>query len=153
MRVAVPCAGVNWVDMHRLAETVILQDLKKAELLCGSVEDMMKVRLGAVFMPHGLGHFMGCDTHDVGGYPEVRRTQDMIGSPRTQSCTFTRFPGKVTFKVFKKTVCIHIFIVCTDALQGLVMYQYYASLLASTVPCGCGCVHCCRVPSVSWNLD
>lgn len=60
------------MDMHRLAETVILQELKKVGLLCGDLEDMMKARLGAVFMPHGLGHFIGCDTHDVGGYPEVR---------------------------------------------------------------------------------
>ncbi|XP_064610460.1 LOW QUALITY PROTEIN: xaa-Pro dipeptidase-like [Liolophura sinensis] len=62
--------GVNWVDMHLLADRVHLTELKRHGLLQGDVEDMMKVRLGAVFMPHGLGHFIGVDTHDVGGYPE-----------------------------------------------------------------------------------
>jgi len=61
--------GVLWPDMHRLAERVILEDLKAGGLLQGDVDDMMKVHLGAVFMPHGLGHFMGLDVHDVGGYP------------------------------------------------------------------------------------
>ena len=32
------------------------------------VDVMMVKRLGAVFMPHGLGHFLGIDTHDTGGY-------------------------------------------------------------------------------------
>jgi Xaa-Pro dipeptidase len=54
--------------MHLLADRVHLEELKVAGLLSGSVDDMMKERLGAVFMPHGLGHFLGIDTHDVGGY-------------------------------------------------------------------------------------
>lgn len=60
--------GVSWVDMHILAERKILESLKKAGLLIGDVDEMVENRLGAVFMPHGLGHFIGIDTHDVGGY-------------------------------------------------------------------------------------
>ena len=66
--------GVCWVDMHKLAERVQLEELCKAGVLKGEVEAMMNVRLGAVFMPHGLGHFMGIDVHDVGGYPQVPDT-------------------------------------------------------------------------------
>ena len=54
--------------MHLLAERVILTDLKAAGILKGDVEEMLEKRVGAVFMPHGLGHFLGLDMHDVGGY-------------------------------------------------------------------------------------
>lgn len=64
--------GVEWVDMHRLAERTILSHLHTGGLLRGSVDDMCKAHLGAVFMPHGLGHLLGVDTHDVGGYPAGR---------------------------------------------------------------------------------
>lgn len=57
--------------MHRLADRVHLEELKAIGLLHGDIEEMLKVHLGAVFMPHGLGHFMGCEVHDVGGYPAV----------------------------------------------------------------------------------
>jgi len=62
--------GVLWPDMHRLSNRVICQQLQKYGFLKGDVEDMIKNDIGALFMPHGLGHFMGLDTHDVGGYPE-----------------------------------------------------------------------------------
>lgn len=62
--------GVSWVDMHRLSYRTMLTKLKEAGILQGDVEEMMKVNLGAVFQPHGLGHLMGLDVHDVGGYLE-----------------------------------------------------------------------------------
>lgn len=62
--------GVKWADMHRLADRVHLEELVKIGILKGDVEEMLKVHLGSVFMPHGLGHLLGIDVHDVGGYPE-----------------------------------------------------------------------------------
>lgn len=64
-------SDVKWTDMHRLADRVHLEELVKLGILRGDVDEMMKVHLGAVFMPHGLGHLLGIDVHDVGGYPEV----------------------------------------------------------------------------------
>eukprot|EP01088_Endostelium_zonatum_P017434 TRINITY_DN513_c0_g3_i1.p3 TRINITY_DN513_c0_g3~~TRINITY_DN513_c0_g3_i1.p3 ORF type:complete len:197 (-),score=76.34 TRINITY_DN513_c0_g3_i1:840-1430(-) len=62
--------GVEWKDMHILSENVIVQGLIDAGILRGTVEEMNKepVWMGAVFMPHGLGHLLGIDTHDAGGY-------------------------------------------------------------------------------------
>ena len=59
--------------MHRLAQRTSLEELKAAGLLQGDVDEMMKVHMGAIFQPHGLGHLLGLDVHDVGGYPEVHQ--------------------------------------------------------------------------------
>lgn len=78
-------SGVKWADMHRLAERVILQDLKTGGLLQGNVDEMVKAHLGSVFMPHGLGHLLGLDVHDVGGFPEgvVRLSEPGVNCLRT----------------------------------------------------------------------
>ncbi len=61
--------GVTYKDMHLLANGVMLEDLRAGGLITGDIEDMMKLNLaGKVFQPHGLGHFIGLDVHDVGGY-------------------------------------------------------------------------------------
>ena len=57
--------------MHRLSQRILLEEMKAAGLLTGDVDQMMKVHLCAVFMPCGMGHLLGLDIHDVGGYPQV----------------------------------------------------------------------------------
>lgn len=61
--------GVSWPDMHTLSNYIILQEMISAGLLQGDIDDMMNAHIGAIFMPHGLGHLLGLDVHDVGGYP------------------------------------------------------------------------------------
>lgn len=59
-------------DMHLLAERVILTQLRdECGILKGDIDEMMNARLAAIFQPHGLGHFLGLDVHDVGGYLQV----------------------------------------------------------------------------------
>lgn len=60
--------GVEYKDLHILAQRVLLEKMKDAGLFLGDIDDMMKVKLMKYFMPHGLGHQLGLDVHDVGGY-------------------------------------------------------------------------------------
>jgi len=76
--------GVSWPAMHLLSDRVHCEELLRAGVLKGTVEDLMANNIGALFQPHGLGHFMGIDTHDVGGYPKgvERATQAGLKSLR-----------------------------------------------------------------------
>ena len=62
--------GINWVDMHLLAEKVIIEGLQKLGLLKSDVSSdvLVNKRVGYYFMPHGLGHLIGLNVHDAGGY-------------------------------------------------------------------------------------
>jgi len=71
--------GVSWLEMHQEAERGFLSVLKERGYVRGDLEEMMTHRIGALFQPHGLGHLLGLDTHDVGGYNEGPSRSDKAG--------------------------------------------------------------------------
>lgn len=92
--------GVSWRDMHLLADRIILEELINVGILKGDVEEMLAQRICSLFMPHGMGHFLGLDVHDVGGYPDghERSSEAGLKSLRTirtlqESMVLTVEPG------------------------------------------------------------
>jgi len=84
--------GVSWVDCHQAAEYQILSCLYKLDIVNlqnKTLNDLVDLRLSSVFMPHGLGHFIGIDTHDVGGY--LPGNPPRITLPGLKSLRTTRF--------------------------------------------------------------
>lgn len=62
--------GVKMEELHLAACRIILHGLKEIGIVRGEIDEMMEKNIFALFFPHGLGHFLGLDTHDVGGYPK-----------------------------------------------------------------------------------
>jgi Xaa-Pro dipeptidase len=59
--------GVDWRDIHLLAFREIATLLREADILTVSPEEGMACGAVAAFFPHGIGHLLGAQVHDVGG--------------------------------------------------------------------------------------
>ena len=57
--------GVTYRDVHLGAAKIIVQGLKNLGLVRGDVDEMVAAGVQGLFMPHGLGHNMGLDVHDM----------------------------------------------------------------------------------------
>ncbi|EMC93555.1 hypothetical protein BAUCODRAFT_37243 [Baudoinia panamericana UAMH 10762] len=62
-------AGVKWEDVHMRAHAVAASGLRDLGILQKSlsVDNILDSKITTRFFPHGLGHYLGMDTHDVGG--------------------------------------------------------------------------------------
>jgi Xaa-Pro aminopeptidase len=62
--------GIYYKDVHLLAAKTIATGLKELGLMKGDVEEIVSQGAHALFFPHGLGHMMGLDVHDMEGLGE-----------------------------------------------------------------------------------
>jgi len=125
--------GICWVDMHTLAYRVILERLLDIGILKRRqgeeneakevvVDKLLEANLGDIFMPHGLGHFMGLDVHDVGGYGEDATPRSSLPGYRSLRTTRTLQEGMV---ITVEPGCYFIEAQLKKALQDEKMKDYF----------------------------
>jgi len=62
--------GVAYRDLHLEAARIIAGGLKDLGIMKGDTEEAVAAGAHALFFPHGLGHMMGLDVHDMEGLGE-----------------------------------------------------------------------------------
>lgn len=61
--------GVLWDQVHLGAHKIVIDGLHNLGILQGDKSSILDARTSVAFFPHGLGHYLGMDTHDTGGHP------------------------------------------------------------------------------------
>jgi len=78
--------GRKFKDIHLMSAQIIAEGLKDLGLMKGNIEDAVREGAHALFFPHGLGHMMGLDVHDMEnlgenyvGYTDEMKRSDQFG--------------------------------------------------------------------------
>lgn len=76
--------GVRWWDVHYDVCRLMTNRLKDLGLMKGDTEAAVQAGAHALFLPHGLGHAMGMDVHDMEGLGQTFVGYDEETRPSTQ---------------------------------------------------------------------
>jgi len=63
--IAMAKPGITYQSVHRSAYQILFEGLRDLGLMKGETEAALEAGAPALFMPHGLGHAMGLDVHDM----------------------------------------------------------------------------------------
>lgn len=77
--------GVEYIDLHLLASRILTEGLVSLKILNGDPEGLVDQDVHALFFPHGVGHLLGLDVHDmedlgdIAGYALGRQRSSRFG--------------------------------------------------------------------------
>lgn len=60
--------GKSYIDLHQQAHLMLSEILKDFDIITCGAQTAHDSGLSNVFFPHGLGHYLGLQVHDIGGH-------------------------------------------------------------------------------------
>jgi Xaa-Pro dipeptidase len=82
--------GVNYATLHEQMHRRVGEVLQSSGIVNMPVDDMLATNLTFNFLPHGLGHFLGLQTHDVGGFQQSRQGETKAAPDKYPALRLTR---------------------------------------------------------------
>jgi len=82
--------GLDWRDLHLQAHLYVAQLLAAHDIIMAEPQQAVDSGLSAVFLPHGLGHLLGLQVHDVAGFQPTPTTPAIAPPPGHPTLRLTR---------------------------------------------------------------
>ena len=82
--------GMDYTKLNFLMHQKLALLLKQFSLVNMSIDEMVHKNITFNFMPHGLGHFLGLQTHDVSGFQQSEKGGDVAAPENYPSLRLTR---------------------------------------------------------------
>ena len=76
--------GITYKEVHQAASRKLAEGYKGLGILKGKVDDIVEAGAHSLMMPHGLGHMMGLDVHDMENYGQINVGYDSETRPSEQ---------------------------------------------------------------------
>jgi len=92
--ISVTKPGTFYYDCHMKAAETMASGLKNLGLMRGNVQDAVAAGAHALFFPHGLGHMLGMDVHDMEGLGQIYVGYDSEIQPSSQFGTSSLRMGR-----------------------------------------------------------
>ena len=80
-------AGVDWRDVHLRTHRLLAEVLRESQIITCSADEALATGTTSVFLPHGIGHLLGLEVHDAGGF---MRSPDGGDIPRPEGHPYLR---------------------------------------------------------------
>jgi Xaa-Pro aminopeptidase len=100
-------AGVTSMDVQRRAEELLAEGLRDLGLLKGGTEELVETQAVRVFFPHGIGHTLGLDVHDVQGGKRRRLPKRRSGRLRFRARLEPGFVMTIEPGIYFMPVLLH----------------------------------------------